>query len=232
MTKHIIITGSSSGIGFYLARKLSSNNKVIGLCRRKPKISQKNFSFIKTDLLKENSIKKSLKKINIIDVLINNAAITKTKTKNKFHNFKEILAINLAAPFFLTELLKKKLSNSKNPTVINMCSINSYQGFPNNPGYNSSKGGLLSLTKSMAIDLSKYNIRVNSISPGYVKTSMTEKSYKNKSKKKKISSRMILNRWGEPKDLLGIVEYLISKKSSYVTGQDFIIDGGWLSKGL
>jgi len=123
MTKHIIIAGSSSGIGFYLARKLSLNNKVIGLCRRKPKISQKNFSFIKTDLLKENSIKKSLKKINKIDVLINNAAITKTKTKNKFHNFKEILAINLAAPFFLTELLKKKLSNSKNHTAINMCSI-------------------------------------------------------------------------------------------------------------
>ena len=84
----------------------------------------------------------------------------------------------------------------------------------------------------MAIDLSKYNVRVNSISPGYVKTPMTEKNYKNKSQKNKRLSRTILNRWGEPKDLLGIVEYLISKKSSYVTGQDFIIDGGWLSKGL
>ena len=84
----------------------------------------------------------------------------------------------------------------------------------------------------MAIDLSKHNIRVNSISPGYFKTAMTKKSYKNKFQKKKRLSRMILNRWGEPKDLLGIVEFLISKKSSYITGQDFIIDGGWLSKGL
>jgi NAD(P)-dependent dehydrogenase (short-subunit alcohol dehydrogenase family) len=232
MNKHIVITGPSSGIGFYLAKELSLNNKVMGLCRRKPKINEKNFSFIKTDLLKEKSIKQALKKIKKIDILINNAAITKTKKKNKFQNFKEILDTNLLAPFFLTELLKKKLSNSENPVVINMCSINSYQGFPNNPGYNSSKGGLLLLTKSMAIDLSKHNIRVNSISPGYFKTAMTKKSYKNKFQKKKRLSRMILNRWGEPKDLLGIVEFLISKKSSYITGQDFIIDGGWLSKGL
>jgi len=232
MIKHIVITGTSSGIGFYLAQELSLNNKVIGLCRRNPKINQENFSFIKTDLLKENSVKKALKKISKIDVLINNAAITKTKKKNKFQNFKEILSTNLAAPFLLTELLKEKLSNSENPTVINMCSINSYQGLPNNPAYNSSKGGLLLLTKSMALDLSKYNIRVNAISPGYLKTPMTKKSYKNKSQKNKRLSRMVLNRWGEPKDLLGIVEYLISKKSSYVTGQDFIIDGGWLSKGL
>ena len=84
----------------------------------------------------------------------------------------------------------------------------------------------------MANDLSKYKIRVNSISPGYFLTPMTQKSFYNKLKRKKRLSRMLINRWGSSEDLYGIVEYLISEKSSYVTGQDFIIDGGWLSKGL
>ena len=88
MTKHIVITGSLSGIGFYLVCELSLNNKVIGLCRRKLKISQKNFSFIKTDLLEENSIKKALKKINRIDVLINNAAIDATPSKKIKSSYK------------------------------------------------------------------------------------------------------------------------------------------------
>jgi len=76
------------------------------------------------------------------------------------------------------------------------------------------------------------NIRVNSISLGYFKTPMTIKSYKLKKRRKKINSKMIINRWGEPKDLFGLVEYLVSERASYITGQDFVIDGGWLAKGL
>tara|TARA_X000000950_G_scaffold246698_1_gene304447 strand:+ start:1131 stop:1406 length:276 start_codon:yes stop_codon:yes gene_type:complete len=91
---------------------------------------------------------------------------------------------------------------------------------------------LLSLTRSLALDFAKFKIRVNSISPGYIKTDMTKKSFKSKKKSNKRINRMMLNRWGKPNDLFGLVEYLISKKSSYTTGQDFVIDGGWISKGL
>ena len=84
----------------------------------------------------------------------------------------------------------------------------------------------------MALDYGSYKIRVNSISPGYIRTSMTTKSYNKKVENKKRLSRMVIKRWGKPEDIVGIVEYLISSKSSYVTGQDFVVDGGWLSKGL
>ena len=140
--------------------------------------------------------------------------------------------LNLVVPYILSEKLKKKLLKSKNPSIINVCSINSYQAFPNNPGYVSSKGGLLSLTRALALDYGSYKNKVNSISPGYIRTSMTTKSYNKKVENKKRLSRMVIKRWGKPEDIVGIVEYLISSKSSYVTGQDFVVDGGWLSKGL
>ena len=126
----------------------------------------------------------------------------------------------------------EKIKKKKDTSIINICSINAHQAFPNNPGYIASKGGVLSLTRSLALDFSKYKIRVNSISPGYIKTNMTTKSFKSKTKFNKRKNRTMLNRWGKPDDLFGIIEYLISTKSSYTTGQDFVIDGGWLSKGL
>ena len=107
-----------------------------------------------------------------------------------------------------------------------------YLAFPNNPGYVSSKGGVRSLTKALALDYSNFKIRVNSISPGYINDGMSKYIYMYKKKNKKRLQRMILKRWGTPEDLFGIVEYLFSSKSSYVTGQDFVIDGGWISKGL
>ena len=88
------------------------------------------------------------------------------------------------------------------------------------------------LTKSLALDLGKYNIRVNNIGPGYFRTNMTKKSWKSPSMNKQRRENTILNRWGEPKDLSGIVIFLASEASSYITGQDLYIDGGWLVKGM
>ena len=105
-------------------------------------------------------------------------------------------------------------------------------GFPNNPGYVSSKGALLSLTRSLALDYAKFGIKVNSISPGYIKSGMSITSYKNQKKRMTRQQRTMVNKWGEPKDLFGAIEFLISNKSSYINAQDIIIDGGWKSKGL
>ena len=88
------------------------------------------------------------------------------------------------------------------------------------------------MTKSLAYDLSKYNIRVNSVCPGYIKTKMTLKSQKDPIKSKQRISNTLLKRWGESKDLVGAIIYLSSDASSYVTGSEIVIDGGWLSKGL
>ena len=110
--------------------------------------------------------------------------------------------------------------------------MNAELAFPNNPAYQAFKGGLKQLTKSLALDFSEYNIRVNSIGPGYFRTDMTEKSWKNLRKRKERTNRTILKRWGVSDDLTGVVIFLASNASSYITGQDIYVDGGWLIKGL
>ena len=88
------------------------------------------------------------------------------------------------------------------------------------------------LSKSMAYDLSKFNVRVNNIGPGFIKTKMTKESFSNKLEKQKRLSRMHFKKYGKPEDLIGLIIYLVSDASSYTTGQDFYIDGGFLSKGV
>ena len=226
----VVITGGSKGIGKSICKNLLKKKiKVINISRSI--CSLKDVKNYECDISNYRDVKEIFKKIGKFDVLINNSGISKFNNNN-IDTFNKIIDINLKGAYYCSIEAFKKLKKKKNSSIINICSINAYQAFPNNPGYVSSKGGLLSLTRSLALDFAKFKIRVNSISPGYIKTNMTLKSFKSKKKSNKRISRMMLNRWGKPNDLFGLVEYLISKKSSYTTGQDFVIDGGWISKGL
>mgnify|MGYP001274054315 FL=1 len=120
----------------------------------------------------------------------------------------------------------------KGGSIINVTSLGSVLGFPDNPSYVSSKGGLKMLTKSLAVDLGKKGIRVNNLLPGYMKTAMTKKSFMNKDLKEERDKRIIINRWGNSTDLIGPCIFLASDSSSYITGSDILVDGGWIAKGL
>jgi NAD(P)-dependent dehydrogenase (short-subunit alcohol dehydrogenase family) len=101
-----------------------------------------------------------------------------------------------------------------------------------NPAYAASKGGVRILTKALALDYAPKKIRVNNIVPGYIHTAMTEKSYSDKTLSDERIDRMMIQRWGKTEDLIGAAIYLASGASSYVTGTDLIVDGGWTAKGL
>lgn len=231
MSKNIVITGASKGIGEKVANYLSSikNYRIINIARGKnnnPKIRN-----LLCDISNYDEVKKIFKKIKKIDVLINNSGITRF-SKNDVKNFDQIIKTNLNGSFYCSFEALKFLKKQKGSSIINISSINAHQAFPNNPGYVSSKGAIISLTKALALDFGKKNIRVNSISPGYISEGMSIKSFKNLKLNKQKVDRMIIKRWGCASDLFGAIEYLISEKSSYVTGQDIVIDGGWIVKGL
>jgi len=225
----IVITGHSKGIGREIAKNLIKlGYEVVGISRSTSNIKNLSKEY-KCDISDYSNVKKIFKKIKKFNILINNSSITKF-SKNYIKNFDKIVKVNLSGTFYCSYESFKYLE--KNSSIINISSINAYQAFPNNPGYVASKGGVRSLTQSLALDFANKNIRVNSISPGYFNIGMGKLSYKNSAKRKKRLNRMIINRWGEAKDLFGLINYLISNESSYVTGQDFVVDGGWLAKGL
>ena len=124
------------------------------------------------------------------------------------------------------------MAKRKKGSIINITSLGAEMGFEKNPSYQVSKAGLKQLSKALACDWGHKNIRVNNICPGYFKTSMTIKSFKNKTLKSKRDARMILKKWGTPGDLVGPCIFLASDASSYITGADITVDGGWLAKGL
>ena len=125
------------------------------------------------------------------------------------------------------------IKNKTPGSIINISSISSDLAMPDNPAYNSSKAGLIQLTKSMAVDLAKYQIRVNSICPGYTRTPLNSKSWKNKKLRLQRTKRTLMGRWASPNDYNEAVLFLLdNNRSSYMTGSNITIDGGWSAKGL
>ena len=234
----VIITGSGRGIGLELAISFANNGaKVIRLDKNLKKIKKYPFQDFKLDLsnfsLTNQTLAKIKQKFKHVDVLINNAGVS-IKSNNPYDQkiLHKTLAINLNAAFNLSNIVCKIMAKRKKGSIINITSLGAEMGFEKNPSYQVSKAGLKQLSKALACDWGHKNIRVNNICPGYLKTSMTIKSFKNKTLKSKRDARMMLKKWGKPADLVGPCIFLASDASSYITGADIAVDGGWLAKGL
>ena len=170
-----------------------------------------------------------------IDSLINNAGVTFTKQKEELYdskNWAKTIEINLSTPFELSQVVYSYMLKNKKGSIVNITSLSADLGFPNNPAYVASKGGLKMLTKAFARDWGRNGIRCNNVGPGYMHTEMTNASYQNETLRKRREQNIMLGRWGTPEDLIGPCIFLISDASDYITGQDIYVDGGWTANGL
>jgi len=222
--KTIIVTGAKGGNGSAISDGLEEYGATV-VRADLPRYNVRNP--IQLDML----VAKALQYDNRIDGLVNCAGITRGNDLFEYtdKDWEDTYEVNLKAPFELSRKVAKHMKEHGG-SIINITSLNSELGFPNNPAYVAMKGGLKQLTKSLAVDLGKYNIRVNNVGPGYIKTNMTKQGWKDN--RKEIEDRTILGRWGEPEDLVGTIVFLLSSASSYITGQDIYVDGGYLTKGL
>lgn len=214
-------------------------------CKKYAKSLEKKFNIkavgTKIDITDVFSIKQALKfaikKFGQIDVLVNNAAYGKKNTFEtiSYEDWKYDIDVSLNGVFYMIKETYGYLKKTKG-NIINIASMyghvapdyKMYDGkeFANPPSYGAAKAGVIQLTKYTASFLSPYGIRVNAISPGPFPFPETQK---NKTFKERLSSKNMLNRIGQPEDLKGVIALLCSDASSYITGQNICLDGGWTS---
>ena len=243
--KRVLITGAANGNGKAIAKAFGDagsqlflldmdhdNLKMVANDIEKTTNTIVNRAVV--DLSNSHEVDQFLDKNNNFDVVINNAGVTHSNhlIDYKDSDWDATYKVNLYAPYKIMQKVSKNMSQKKSGSIINVTSLGAELGFPNNPAYVTFKGALKQLTKAAACDLSPNGIRVNSVGPGYFKTNMTAASWNDKKLRLERTNKILLGRWGEPDDLIGIMIFLASDASSYITGQEFYVDGGWLAKGL
>ena len=240
--KNILITGAGKGIGFSCIETfLNEGASVYAIIKSREDL--KKFNKYKNDSLKlylgDVSNTKLLNKIFLeskkskkkIDCLVNNAGVRFRKKflKIKEKELKQVFEVNYFSIFKLSQIFCKFLTKNKLPgTILNISSIVGQTGFNELSVYASSKGALSSFTKSLSVEMINQNIRVNSISPGFTKSSYYSKFKKKTSLYKWTLSRIPMKRWAETSEISSVISFLISDKSSYINGENINIDGGWL----
>ncbi|KFM20106.1 Gluconate 5-dehydrogenase protein [Marine Group I thaumarchaeote SCGC AAA799-P11] len=239
--KVIIVTGGGKGIGYDLAKNMAERNAyVYAIDIEFPNVIQNTNPFLfqeKCDITNYKKFEKVCDKIfknyKKIDVLINCAGVSFSEQKqNTFYPIEKWIStinVNFTAAFNCSQTVIKHMIKNSTGSIINITSIVAEQGFPRNPAYNASKGGLKMLGKALAKDWGRLGIRVNNLGPGFIKTDITKGRYNNKKSKKIREERTLLGRWGKTDDLIGPCIFLASDASRYVTGQDLYVDGGWLT---
>ena len=245
--KYALVTGAGKGLGKACAialaeagcnliivsrtkKDLDSVSKII----KKLKVKCKSYA---CDITNYNQIKSIVNQQQRLDILVNNAGnnIPEHFTKVKTKNMEYLVKINTIAAFNVAQLCALKMIKLKNrkkigASIINMSSQMGHVGGPIRSVYNMNKWGLEGLTKGMAVDLAKYNIRVNTVAPTFVVTPMTKKFLKNKKFRKETLNNIPLGRFAEMSEIASTVVFLASDASSMIHGTSILVDGGWTAK--
>lgn len=237
--KTAIITGSSRGLGAHIATSLAKAgfNLVLNYNKNKKDAdflhkSMSKFSkvkLVKGDVSKFSNAKKivqnTIKDFGSVDILVNNAGIHKDAfvLKMNLHSWNSVINTNLNGVFNFTKAVLPIMKQQRFGRIINISSFTAFTGIPGAANYSASKAGIIGFTKSVAKEVAKYNITVNSISPGYFDIGMFYDI--GKKMRQKIIKQIPKNRLGRPEEISELIGILIS--SDYLTGQNFTLDGGF-----
>ena len=243
--KIALVTGASSGIGAQTVKLFSSlGAKVIAAARREDRLQDlanqyPNVMAVKCDVGVEadckNVVNTTINEYGKIDILINNAGISDPipALEEDLDQFKRVIQIDLISCFHLAQLCAQHMETQETGgAIVNVASIHGFVGSsPNNqPGYTAAKGGLINLTRELALEWARHGIRVNAIAPGYISTELTDEMIAGESGRKWIERNTPMRRPGEVTELDGAMLLLASDAGSYITGETIAIDGGWLAR--
>ncbi|OPZ99323.1 MAG: Gluconate 5-dehydrogenase [Planctomycetes bacterium ADurb.Bin412] len=243
--KRALVTGGGRGIGLALAQGLADYGADIVITARTKEQLEKAKQQIESSTGRKvwtfaydvsqlegipDFFQQVVKETGGIDILVNNAGTASRYPSEDypFEEWRKILTVNLDAVFLMSQAFcrhRKEIGGGGR--IINIGSLMCKAARVMNPPYAASKGGILLLTKELAVDWVKYNINVNAIAPGFITTEMTQPLRENEKLNTWVISRTPKGRWGKPEELVGAAVYLASEASSFVTGEIIYVDGGW-----
>jgi len=241
--KVAIVTGSARGIGQAYALALAEAGADVVLVdiladhleETATKIKDVTDVTVKTygvDVTDSKRIQEMVDEVEVtfgkIDILVNNAGINSAKPFLEVteEDWKRIVGTNLNSQFLMASAVAKKMVRRQYGKIINMASVGGFMALSNTAPYNASKGGVLQLTKTMAADLSQYNLNINAICPGFIDTGLLKPSKEKEARLELVLNNTPLNRLGDPSDLTGACVFLASDASKYMTGTNLVVDGG------
>jgi len=239
--KTAVVTGAARGIGQSIAVELARNRADVVVSDIIPgdktvneikKLKRKSI-FVKTDISDKKQvqelIEKTIKEFKKIDILVNNAGIFVPGAIENIseQDWEKTINVNLKGCFLCSQAALKYMK--KGSSIINISSVAGISGYPSAAAYCASKGGIRLLTKSLAVECGARGIRVNSIHPGIIETAMTKDILSDEKQKQGIIAKVPLKRTGKPIDIAGPSVFLASDASSYITGEEMVVDGGWIA---
>ena len=235
--KNIIVTGASGGIGNSIIEKLNEKGaNILASGTKLEKLEELRSKFNKIKILRfdisqitkiEEFIENATDQLGgNLDCIVNNAGVTQDNLaiRMSIEEWKKVIDINLTSTFLLSKYSIKKMLKSKSGKIINITSVVGHTGNLGQTNYTASKAGIIAMSKSLALEYSKKNININCISPGFIKTAMTEKI--DDKFKDTIISKIPSGRLGEPKDIANAVIFLASDQSDYINGETLHVNGG------
>ena len=235
--KNIIVTGATGGIGNSIVKRLSDEGaNILATGTRMEKLEELKSQFGKIEILKfdisqsnkiEDFIENATKDLGgSLDCIVNNAGITQDNLaiRMSLEEWQKVININLTSTFLMSKFAIKKMLKNKSGKIVNITSIVGHTGNLGQANYTASKAGIIAMSKSLAIEYAKKNININCISPGFIKTAMTDNI--DDKFKEVIVSKIPSARLGEPEDIANAVLFLGSSQSNYVNGETLHVNGG------
>ena len=235
--KNFIVTGATGGIGNSIIKKLDKEGaNILASGTKLEKLEDlkkefKNIKILKFDISQsdqiENFIENASNKLGAsLDCIINNAGITQDNLAIRMNidEWKKVIDVNLTSTFLMCKFAIKKMLKTKKGKIINITSVVGHTGNLGQANYTASKAGIIAMSKSLALEYAKKNININCISPGFIKTAMTDKI--DEKFKDLIIAKIPSARLGEPEDIANAVLFLASSQSDYVNGETLHVNGG------
>ena len=235
--KNIIVTGASGGIGNSIIKKLSETGaNILASGTKIEKLEElkktfKNIKILKFDISQSDKIEEFIENATkdlggSLDCIVNNAGITQDNLaiRMSLDEWQKVININLTSTFLMSKFAIKKMLKNKFGKIVNITSVVGHTGNLGQANYTASKAGIVAMSKSLAIEYAKKNININCISPGFIKTAMTDKI--DEKFKEAIISKIPSARLGEPNDIANAVLFLSSDQSNYINGETIHVNGG------